>query len=95
MTFDWTKEAIDLLSLLLNSLSGTINAWETFSSVNGDILYFSDLYNSPDDPQKPKVPNRARLLLRAVSRTFKKLESLQQDLRLLKEACESSAQNVS
>ena len=77
-----------LLRQLLSGLSETTNAWERFSSDNGDINYFDNIKSSPDNIS-------AHQLLRAIREAFETLEDLQQKLLNLEKTCQKSAQAVS
>ena len=86
--FDWTFQRIDLLSELIDVLSGTIDEWNTFISLNGDVGYFSDLDEFPrstnsDEFRELGCPGSS---LRNIKQTFEKLKTYRQRLESLTES---------
>lgn len=88
-TFDWTRQAIELVNRLRKTLDETNKLWEHFNSANGDIGYFADI-NSSDDPE-----NRINLSLRELNDTFHTLETLQRTLDDLSASCKDTSNAVS
>lgn len=86
----WTTQAIELTSQLLDTLSKTIDAWEKFKGVDGDIGYFADALASSSDPQRGISG-----ALRGIQHTFEKLRDLRNTLSDLNKSCRNSAQTVS
>jgi hypothetical protein len=85
-TEEWTRQIVELLNRLQDSLSETIKAWEIFNSPKGDIDYFSDMDFSR---------NRCRGSLGKIKETFETLESHQRTLQKLSKSSRDLAQNVS
>jgi hypothetical protein len=79
---------MELLRQLIAVLSETTKAWERFTSVKGDIGYFSNIQSSLDNIS-------ACQLIRAIQETFEGLEVLGQKLSELEKSCHNSAQAVS
>jgi hypothetical protein len=88
--FDWTQQAIELLSQLLDVLSETIKAWDMFKSPNGDIGYFTDASTLPNTQKSP-----LHLSFHSIQETFEQLECLYRQLLKLDKSCKNSAQTVS
>ena len=88
---EWTQQTIKLLSQLLHTLSKPIKAWESFCSLNGDINYFSDidLFSG-----RPKLSQRRKLALGAISEIFETLQGFEQTLLVLEKSCSKSADLV-
>lgn len=85
--FTWTKKAQKLLDELIDPLRRTLDAWETFRSVNGrngDIGYFSDL----DSTAGVALP------FPDIQDTFEDLESHYKKLVRLKSLCDTLAEEV-
>jgi hypothetical protein len=79
---------MDLLSELVDVLSGTIDEWNTFISLNGDVGYFSDLDEFPRSTNSHEFrelgcPGSS---LRHVKQTFEKLQTHRRRLELLTES---------
>jgi hypothetical protein len=86
--FDWTFQRMDLLSELVDVLSGTIDEWNTFISPNGDVGYFSDLVDFPRSTNSREFrelgcPSSS---LRNIKETFEKLKTHRQRLESLTES---------
>jgi hypothetical protein len=79
---------MDLLSELIDVLSGTIDEWNTFISLNGDIGYFSDLDEFPrsTNPHDFRELNYPGWSLRNIKQTFEKLKTHRQRLESLTES---------
>ena len=83
--FDWTLQRMDLLSELIDVLSGTMDEWNTFISLNGDIGYFSDLDEFPSSANSHEIrelgcPGSS---LRNIKQSFEKLKTYRQRLESL------------
>lgn len=93
VSFDWTRQRRDLLTKLIGVLSGLIQEWNTFISLDGDVGYLSDLDESPDSPGFRR-PDHAGQSLRSIKYAFGRLENDRQTLELLKEALSSDLSTV-
>jgi hypothetical protein len=86
--FDWTFQRMDLLSELIDVLSGIIDEWNTFISLNGDVGYFSDLDEFPRSTnsygfRELGCPGSS---LRNIKQIFEKLKTHRQRLESLTES---------
>lgn len=80
---------MEVLKTLELGLNGTIAAWESFSSVTGDIQYFSD-FNKALDASKSNVKHS----FRAIQETVGLMKDLSAVLRNLYEGCSTSSEAV-
>lgn len=79
-----------VLNQLLDVLSQSIKVWDTFSSPNGDIGYFSDV-----DTSTGKLHSNILVSLRGIKETIDALETLKDKLELLEKGCCKFAEAVS
>jgi hypothetical protein len=82
---DWTFQRMDLLSELIDVLSGTMDEWNTFISLDGDIEYFSDLGDFPrsTDSYETRELGCPGSSLRNIKQSFEKLKTYRQRLESL------------
>lgn len=80
-----------MLRHLLHVLTATINAWNEFTSENGDIAYFLCLVPTELNGQSQHAQNS----LRAISDIFKDLDELQKELLFHQKSCLARAEAVS
>lgn len=83
-SLDWTLQAMQLLRILLDSLSITLRAYKRFDAVDGDKCYFSDLRDSG-----------TRLVQNGIKATFEKLADLHLKLISMDDSCQRFATHVS
>jgi hypothetical protein len=81
---DWIVKTMELLSMLQQHLTSTIQAWERFNAADGDIAYFSDIEDLS-----------ARLCLENIREAFNELLVLERRLSHLRESCRETANHVS
>jgi hypothetical protein len=86
--FNWTVQRINLLSELVDALSGTIGEWNTFISPNGDVGYLSDLDDFPRSSNSNEIRESGcpRSSLHHIKQTFEKLRTHRQTLESLTES---------
>jgi hypothetical protein len=89
-TFDWTRQTKEHVDRLRTDLSETIKYWKDFNDLNGDIDYFTDVNDPPNEFQ-----NRVNLLLCRIKETFQKLERFQRILNGLSVVCKDAENAVS
>jgi hypothetical protein len=86
---------MDLLSELVDVLSGTIDEWNTFISGNGDVGYFSDLDEFPRSANSQfrelGCPGSS---LRHIKQTFEKLQTHRRRLESLIESLRRNFETV-
>lgn len=83
---DWVQDTLDVLQWIEEFLSETINAWDHFSSVGGDINYLADMDTSIEAP--------AHLSLRVANDLFEELGELLRLVRSSEKTCRRMADNV-
>jgi hypothetical protein len=88
---------MELLTKLLGVLSGTIQEWNTFISMDGDVAYFSEI-STLDDFESNSLEihhsDRAGQSLRSIKEAFDRLENDRQRLILLSESLYSDFSTV-
>lgn len=84
-TFDWTRQTKEHVDRLRTDLSETIKYWKDFNDLNGDIDYFTDVNDPPNEFQ-----NRVNPLLCQIKETFQKLERFQRILNGLSVGCKDA-----
>ncbi|KAF2185092.1 hypothetical protein K469DRAFT_688302 [Zopfia rhizophila CBS 207.26] len=77
----WTMQTIETLRELRVCLSGTIQAWESFSAAGGDIRYFSDIFSDISRDQ-------AQVSVHQITETFNTLASREKTLLALENSCD-------
>lgn len=70
-SFHWTLQRMDLLTKLIDVLSGTVSQWDVFISCDGDVGYLRDL---DDITSAPPESYHAVQSLPSINETFKRLE---------------------
>jgi hypothetical protein len=91
---DWTRQRIQLLTELIDVLSGNIDQWDAFSSRDSDINYFSDIDKFSSNSSEFKQGCCAGPSLRRINKTFKKFETHRQKLDSLKESLSTDFEAV-
>ena len=85
---DWARQMTHLLSHLQDRLSATVEAWNSFASPDGDILYF-------DNPNAETISPAADRSLQALKSIFREVEEKRRRLVHLRDLCTNHTQCVS
>jgi hypothetical protein len=84
--FEWTRQKMDLVRELLDTLSDLLHEWSKFISPDGDWVFFSDLVDFPTNMSHAQHLDRAGQSLRSIKQTFGELESDRNKLVSIKES---------
>jgi hypothetical protein len=84
--FAWTSHRVQLLSKLIGVLSRNIDKWDTFSSQDGNINYFSDIDKSAGKSPEFQHGCGAVPSLHRIDKTFQAFKAHKQELESLKES---------